>query len=145
MTLVEKLLLACVFVQVLLTFGLLIRLGQERVPLVTSGKIRGADIALSRDAWPDKPKQLSNAFDNQFQLPVLFYVAVLLTIACGAANWLLVALAVLFVMLRLVHATIHITSNRLSPRFLAYTTSFFVLIAYWLVLAFAVLTAPGAA
>jgi hypothetical protein len=144
-SLVDKLLLACVFVQVLLTFGILIRLGQERVRLVTERTIKMRDIALSREPWPPKAQQLANAFDNQFQLPVLFYVGVLLTLWSGVANWLLLILAIAFAACRLVHAGIHISSNRVQARFLAYTASFAVLFAYWLVLAIAMLAMPGAA
>jgi hypothetical protein len=143
-TLVDKLLLGCVFVEVLLTFGILIRLGQERVPLVTSGRIKMRDIAVSREPWPPKVEQVANAFDNQFQLPVLFYVGVLLTLWSGTASWLLVIFAVAFVIFRLIHAGIHITSNRVEPRFLIYTASFAVLFAYWAILAMAIFTAPGA-
>jgi hypothetical protein len=142
--LVDKLLLACVLVQVLLTFGILIRLGQVRVRLVTSRTIKMRDVALSRGPWPPKAQQLANAFDNQFQLPVMFYVAVLLTLSAGAANWLLLVLGVAFVACRIVHVAIHITSNRVPPRFFAYTASFAVLFAYWLVLAIAILAMPGA-
>ncbi len=144
MTRLDQLLLACVFVQALLTFGLMIRVGQERARL-TPMERAGEGDALSRQSWPDKPRRLASALDSQFQLPVLFYVAVVLTLWSGAANGLLVALAVVFVACRLAHVAIHITFNPPGPRFFAYAASFFVLFAYWLVLAFVILAAPGAA
>lgn len=138
----EKLLLLAVFVQVALTFGLVLWLGAARVPLVSSGKVRVKTIAIDRGGWPDHTRQLANAFDNQFQLPVLFYLAVVLTLWRGSAGWLEAGLALAFVALRLVHAVIHTTDNHVQRRFFAYTAGLFVLMAYWLVLAVQLVAAP---
>jgi hypothetical protein len=143
MTLVEKLLLLAVVVQVALTFGLLLWLGQVRVPLITSGSIKMRDIALGGEGWPPKARQLANAVDNQFQLPVLFYVAVLVTLWSARASWLELILAWAFVVLRCVHAFIHATDNDVAHRFFAYAAGFFVLVAYWIVLAVRLLLVTG--
>jgi hypothetical protein len=82
-----------------------------------------------------KALQLSNAVDNQFQLPVLFYAAALLTLAIGGAGWIEVILGGVFVVLRYMHAFIHITDNHVPRRFFVYSAGFFVLAAYWIVLA----------
>lgn len=144
MTLVTKLLLVGLLVQVALTFGLLLWLGRIRVPLVTNRKVRMKDVALSRDGWPERARQLANAVDNQFQLPVLFYVAVLLTLWNGTATWLELGLGWVFVISRAVHAYIHTTSNRVEQRFVAYTIGLFALMAYWLVLGIKLLLLTGA-
>lgn len=138
----ETLLLVALLLQVALTFGLLLWMGAVRVPLVTSRAVRVKDIALDRDGWPDHARQLANAFDNQFQLPVLFYLAVLLTLWRGTAGWLEAGLALAFVALRCVHAVIHTTDNHIQRRFFAYTAGLFVLMAYWLVLAVKLLVTP---
>ena len=36
------------------------------------------DIALGQPDWPERPTQFGNAFHNQFELPVLFYVLTIL-------------------------------------------------------------------
>lgn len=144
MTVVERLLLGEVVLLVALTFGLLLWLGQVRVPMVARGEIRIKDIALDRGGWPDHAKQLGNAFDNQFQLPVLFYIAVMLTLWFGVAGWVEVILGAVFVVARYVHAFIHATSNHVPRRFAAYAASMAVLGLYWLVLAWLILTLPGA-
>ena len=132
MPLTAKLLILSIGLQVLLTFAILILMGRERVPRVISGEIRWQDIAVERTAYPLRARLLSNSFDNQFQLPVLFYVAALLTLWTGSVGWLDVVLAWLFVVLRYVHAAIHTTSNSLLPRFSAYTAGMVVLIVLWL-------------
>ena len=134
MALTDKLLIGEALLLAALTFGLLLILGWLRVPLVTSHKVHMRDIALTNDGWPENARKLSNAVDNQFQLPVLFYAAVLLTLALGGAGWIEVILGGAFVVLRYVHAAIHITDNNVPRRFFVYTAGFFVLIAYWFVL-----------
>ena len=84
MTLIEKALTLAIVLQVLLTLGILVWMGFERVPRVARGEIAVADIAVDRQAYPLQARLLSNSFDNQFQLPVLFYVAALLALWAGA-------------------------------------------------------------
>ncbi|MEO8684348.1 MAG: MAPEG family protein [Devosia sp.] len=132
MPLTTRLLVLAIAAQVLLTLAILILMGRERVPRIMSGEIAMADIAVERTAYPLRARLLSNNFDNQFQLPVLFYVAALLALWSGTVGWLEVVFAWLFVALRYVHAAIHTTSNSLLPRFSAYTAGMVVLIVLWL-------------
>ena len=124
-------LILAMLAQGLLALALLIHLGTHRVPLVLNGKVRIEEIALDKERWPERARQASNAFDNQFQLPVLFYVACLVAIAFGATLFEVV-LAALFVVSRYIHAFIHITSNHVVRRFSAYLTGLIVLCIIWL-------------
>jgi hypothetical protein len=144
-TLTEKLLIASILAQVLLTLGILVWMGFERVPRVVRGEIEMKDVAVEHNAWPLRARLLSNSFDNQFQLPVLFYVAALLTLWMGGVGWAELILALVFVALRYVHALIHVTSNDVPARFAAYTGAFVALVLFWLVIAARVLLMPGAA
>ncbi len=141
MTLVDKLLILAMAAQVLLTLALLVLMGRERVPRVMSGEIPVADIAVDRSAYPLKARLLSNSFDNQFQLPVLFFVAALLTLQLGLVGWAEVILAWLFVALRYGHAVIHVTTNRVHRRFAVYSAGLAVLTLFWLWLTIRVLIA----
>ena len=116
--------------QGILALALLWHLGMHRIPMVLRGKVRIEDIALDKEAWPERARQASNAVDNQFQLPVLFYVACLVAIGFGA-TLLEVVLAALFVLSRYVHAFIHITDNHVVRRFQAYVVGFAVLCVFW--------------
>lgn len=136
-----KVLLAAMFVQVALTLVLLGWLGRARAQSAARGEVRIADVALSSDAWPDRIKQIANSFNNQFELPVLFYVAVLLALVVGKVDWIVAGLAVAFVVLRLLHAYIHVTSNHVIRRFQVYVGGFVMLSALWLYLAARVLLA----
>ncbi|MDQ0468431.1 MAPEG family protein [Labrys wisconsinensis] len=129
-----------VFAQVALTFALLIRLGLMRTGLVRSGAVKVRDIVLGQKAWPERATQTGNCFDNQFQIPVLFYVLTALALITRKADLLFVVLAWVFVMTRLVHAGIHTGSNRLSQRFYAYAAGVAVLLLMWVIFALDILT-----
>lgn len=132
MTLTEKLLILAMAAQVLLALGLLLWLGRERVPRIMRGEIAMADIAVERTAYPLKARLLSNSFDNQFQLPVLFFVGALLALHLGVVSWVEVILAWAFVALRYVHAAVHVTTNNVEQRFAAYGAGLAVLVLFWL-------------
>ena len=131
MALVDKLLILAIAAQVLLTLGILVWMGFERVPRVARGEIAVKDIAVERQGYPLRARLLSNNFDNQFQLPVLFYVAALLLLWSGGAGWVELVLAWLFVALRYAHAAVHVTTNRVYRRFFIYTAGLVVLAVLW--------------
>jgi hypothetical protein len=126
---------APVFVLAVLTFVLMFWTGHLRVGAVRRGETRIRDIALGEPNWPVRPTQAANAFDNQFQLPVLFYVLVLIAHLTKLADFLFVILAWLFVATRVLHAGIHVTSNRVSRRFFAYLVGAIVLLIMWVMVA----------
>ena len=124
-------LVAAILAQGAIAFVLLLVLGAIRVPMVASGKMPMAAIALSREPWPEREKRVSNAFDNQFQLPVLFFVACGLALYLGPI-WIEVVLAWLFVLTRVAHAVVFATANNVVQRFSAYTIGLGLLMLLWL-------------
>jgi hypothetical protein len=125
-----------------LAIGLLWYLGTIRIPMIMRGEVKIREIALERGGWPEREKKVSNAFDNQFQLPVLFYLFAGLALWLGP-SWFEALLAVLFVVLRYVHAFIHATSNHVIRRFWTYTAGLAVLSVLLLDLVVRVLLAAG--
>jgi hypothetical protein len=124
-----------VFVLVALTFILIFTLGLSRANVIKRGEVRIPDIALGQRVWPVKQQQISNCYDNQFQMPVLFYVLTILAIITRHADYLFVVLAWVFVATRLVHAYIHCTSNYVRYRFFSFAIGLIVLIAMWAIFA----------
>src|SRR5436190_10977350 len=120
-----------VFVQVALTFGLLFWMASARTGSVRRGETKIRDIALGQTAWPDRPQQISNSYDSQFQLPLLFYVLVILAWITKHADLLFVVMAWMFVLLRLAHAYVHTTSNHVPTRFRIFAAGVFVLLLMW--------------
>lgn len=137
-------LLAPVFVQIALTFVLMFALAGARFGALRRREVRVSDIALGQSAWPTRSTQIGNAFQNQFELPLLFYLVVALALFTGTGGWPFVPLAWGFVVARLAHAAIHTTSNVVSIRFYAYLAGALILIAMWVLLAVRVLGAGGA-
>ena len=127
--------LAPLFVLVALTFALLIWMGALRVGAVRRGEVRVGDIALGEPNWLPRAQQISNCFDNQFQLPVLFYVLTILALFLKKADLLFVVMAWIFVLLRIVHAAIHVTSNRVGWRFQVFAAAMIVLLLMWIIFA----------
>ena len=135
--------LAPVFVQIALTFALLVWMGRTRFAAVRAGEVTDREGALlGRPVWPPRAMQAANAFSNQFELPVLFYALVALALVTRKIDLLFVAMAWLFVLSRLVHAFIHVGSNELRFRFGAYLAGALLLLIMWIVFALRILFAP---
>jgi len=134
-------LLLPVFVQVGLTFALMLWMASHRVTAIKTGTVRPKDIALRQPNWPERATQIANCFHNQFELPVLFYTVVALILITNTNSTVFVLLAWAFVMTRLVHAYIHTGSNRVDRRFYAMAAGMAILVAMWVVFAVRILTA----
>jgi len=123
--------LAPVFVQVALIYGLLLHLAILRARAVRRGAVVVQDAALDTSVWPPEALQAGNCFDNQFQIPLLFFVLAGLEIVTWQADFVFVVLSWVFVASRLAHAFIHATSNRLPHRFAAFLTGALILLVLW--------------
>ena len=86
----------------------------------------------------------SDNFINQFELPVLFYAAVLTAFVTRHVDTVLVTLAAAFVALRALHTLIHLSTNRVTHRFAAYVAGSLVLWGLWTVLGLRLLGGLGA-
>lgn len=129
-----------VFVLVLLTFLLLLRTAFGRVSNMRSGEVRPEDIALGEPGWPKTTTQYGNAFKNQLELPVLFYVLIAFILITRVGDLLLLVLAWIFVIFRVAHAYVHTTNNVVLLRGRVYGGGLVVLLAMWVVFAVKILT-----
>jgi hypothetical protein len=121
------------FVQVLLTFAVGFWLAGVRTPVLRRGEVRPADIALREPNWPKHALQIGNSYQNQFELPVLFYVLTILAVMTRHADLLFVLLSWVFVVTRVLHAFVHVTSNDLRSRGALFGAGALVLAIMWLV------------
>jgi hypothetical protein len=125
--------LAPLFVLVLMTFVIGFLLAGVRTPLLTSGEVRPEAISLRQPNWPPRALQFGYSFQNQFELPLLFYVLTILAIISKHADFLFVAMAWIFVLTRLAHAYIHCTNNNLRARGSLFGIGALVLAIMWLI------------
>ncbi|MBY0531382.1 MAG: MAPEG family protein [Xanthobacteraceae bacterium] len=128
-----------VFVMIALTLSLAIWMGYERNRLVYSREVKIKDIALTKENWPEQAKKVSNAYHNQYELPVLFYVLVAFALVTRKADLIFVVLSWVFVISRLVHAYIHTTTNYVPRRFFAYLVGLGVIAIMWIYFALQIL------
>ena len=138
MTLLDVLL--PLFVEVILTFALVFWAAALRVRDLQSGLVKPKDIALREPNWPVHTRQVAYSFSNQLELPVLFYVLTILAYFTHHAGTLFVILAWVFVVFRLLHAYVHVTSNIVGIRGPLFGVSAVVLAIMWLIFMVQILT-----
>jgi hypothetical protein len=130
-----------VFVLVGITFWLLFWTGYARVGAIKRGEARMKEVALGQPNWPPRVTQIANAYHNQLQLPLLFYVLVALALFTRKADLLFVVMSWLFVLARIVHVAIHVTSNYVPNRFYAFAAGAVILLLMWIIFAVRLLLA----
>jgi hypothetical protein len=135
-------LFAPVFALVAWTFCILLLIAFRRLQAGFNGTISPREYALGESGRVTATVSLPNRnYMNLLELPLLFYVAMLLAHVTSSATPLLIYLAWAYVALRVVHSLIHITYNDVLHRFAAFAASNTVLVVMWTLLARAVLFA----
>lgn len=100
--------------------------------------ILGKDISIrfyrtfDQGREPERLKVLTRHASNLLETPVLFYVGLLFIATAGATNGFFMTLAWLYVAARFIHALIHLGSNNVSQRFLAFGSSVIILVIMWI-------------
>ena len=120
-------------VQVGLTFVLLFWMGALRARVLRLGQVDAHQVRLREPNWPPRVLQIGNAYHNQLELPVLFYVVVLLAFQTQTLDVVLLVLSWMFVLSRLVHAYVHVTSNRLDRRTGVFGVGAIALLLMWVI------------
>ena len=128
-----------VFVQIGLTFALLIWMFFARRSALVSRQTKIRDIALGQPNWPVRATQIGNCYRNQFELPVLFYVLIAIALPIRHADLVVVMLSWVFVIARLVHAGVFVSSNDLGRRSTAWAAGALVLLVMWVYFALKIL------
>ena len=121
------------FVEVALTLGLLLWMAYARRNDILSRAVHPSKIALREPNWTTRTLQISYSFNNQFELPVLFYVLTILEIITRHVDLVFVVLAWIFVVMRLAQAYVHTTSNRVMWRGSFYVVGGLVLVVMWVI------------
>lgn len=124
------------FVLALLTFSVMIRMLTSRIAAMKTNKIHPQSISTSVELAARMPdSRAADNFRNLFETPVLFYAALFFAQSTQADNQILLALAWLYVVLRIIHSFIQCSYNKVMHRFYVFFASVGVLLAMWIVLA----------
>jgi hypothetical protein len=79
---------------------------------------------------------------NLLELPMLFYVVCIVLYLTAGTSTATIALAWVFVVLRIAHSLIHLTYNRVVHRLAAFTASNLALVVLWVVAGLHLAAAP---
>jgi hypothetical protein len=127
-----NLILYPVFAMFFLVAFVVARMARMRVAAVSSGKMNPRFYRTYDDG--EEPKELrvvTRHFINLFEMPVLFYVGVILTYISQQVSYWMVLCAWAYVVVRYVHSYVHLTSNNVLVRFRLYFASGLVLLTLW--------------
>jgi hypothetical protein len=115
---------------------------KERMSGMRSGEVNPESVALSREGWQPKAKQVGNCLQNQFELPPLFYAVVILAIMMHKADYIFVIMEWVFVLSRLGHAFVFTTSNHPGSRGSVFLIGALTLFLMWAIFAIRILLSP---
>jgi hypothetical protein len=128
---IEKWLLLPLFLHIALISFVGIRSVRARISAVVGGETKIDAIALNSGAWPSDVRKLGNNFDNQFQVPMLWYGVCALLLVTQKADWIGVALSWAFLIARVWHSAIHIGTNYVPLRMRVFLGSFVCVFLMW--------------
>ncbi|MEM5495079.1 MAPEG family protein [Hoeflea sp. AS16] len=123
-----------VLAQVLLTYVVYMIVSSRRIGAVKAGAAKPSDFKVP-SIEPEPSATAARNLSNQFELPVLFFTACLSLFVTGGAGMVAVVVAWAFVLARVVHAWVHLTSNRIRIRRMLFIVSLLVNFVQWLLLA----------
>jgi hypothetical protein len=87
----------------------------ERTKAVASGETEYACFVLGRDE-PLHVARITRNLANQFELPVIFYVLVVVLLVTGRVTWIDIAAAWVFVAGRLIHTLVQTLTDNVPLR-----------------------------
>ncbi|MFL0800253.1 MAG: MAPEG family protein [Agarilytica sp.] len=120
------------FVMVVLTIGIGLVAFVVRVKSVKSGEVRARAYKLmGSEEYPESVVKTTRCLNNQFEVPVLFYVGCLSYLSLDVTSISGIVFAWAFVGIRIVHATILMTYNHLLHRLLAFWFSVLMVLGLW--------------
>src|SRR5258705_13957705 len=106
-----------------LTFVVWLRMYFRRIAQMKRERIHPQAVATSAQLSARlTDSAAADNFRNLFELPVLFYLAVVVAVQTAQVTAVTLALAWAFVALRIVHSAIQCTYNKVIHRFYAYVS-----------------------
>ena len=121
---------------VVLTTVVLVIMFVARVKAVKAGKVpmdyfRTYSLAVD---IPAAALQAQNHFKNLFEIPVLFYAGCLTAMVVPVSGSAVLVFAWVFVIARILHAFVHLGSNRIKLRMRCYAISWLALLGLWILI-----------
>lgn len=111
-----------------LTIHAYMAMAKARIKAAKAGLVTVDDYKTTKNE-PDVAAVFSRAVANLFEMPVMFYALVLMSLTVGTASWITVILAWAFVVLRIVHWNELTTTNTVLKRRKIFFVSTYVFVA----------------
>ena len=118
-------------VQAALVAVIWVRMYVVRLGEIRRRRIDPQSLADSRGAAMFENVTSADNLRNLFEVPVLFFAVCLALAITDSVSTVQIALAWLYVGLRVLHSLIHVTYNRVMHRFAVYVASTLVVFAMW--------------
>lgn len=120
------------FAMCFFTLSCILTLGAMRFIAIQKGAIKISYYrAYNQGKEPTKLHIFGRHVQNHFEVPPLFYAGVIIAYVSGAYSSWTIAFAWAFVASRALHTCIHLGSNNVSQRFLAFGLGLIMLTALW--------------
>jgi len=117
---------------VLLTVGISFLLIKLRYKAVLEDGLKPAYFKLNKGGRPpDYLVRVTQHYDNMFEAPLLFYVAIVLLVVLDITDVIYVWLSWAYFLSRLAHAYIHTTHNKLRQRRNVFIVSYLIVVILW--------------
>jgi len=119
-----------ILAQIGLTFVVFVILMMRRLPAMAAARPSKAQMQDKANLaqLPAPARFAAENYNHQFEMPVLFYVLSLLALLTGFGGELSLALAWIYVALRVIHSVIQCSYNNVMQRFFVFAISAIVLI-----------------
>ncbi len=117
---------------IFLTFGIMAWMLKLRYQAVLKDGLNPRYFKLYKgEKLPEYLVKVTQHYENLLEMPVFFYVAVLLLIALKISDPFYVVLSWVFFLTRLLHTYIHTTNNKVKQRKNVFIVSTLVLMILW--------------
>lgn len=120
------------FAMVFVTFGASFWLISARFKAAKAGETKLSYFKFNQGETPNYAKQAEQHYINLFEMPVLFYVLILLAFVTQITHFGLIILAWMYVAMRLAHTYVHLGSNHVLHRMRTFLASKIILVLMWL-------------
>lgn len=121
------------FAMIVLTFIIGLITVTTRFSSVKAGAVKAKYFkTMVGENIPEFVQKTTRSFNNQFEVPVLFYVVGTLYISLNIESSLALILAWGFVLFRYIHAFIHLGYNHIIHRLTAFWLAAICVFALWL-------------
>ncbi len=118
-----------------LTISIVIYMAVQSILAVKNKEVNGKYYVLYAEG-EESPRlqKLTRHVKNLFEIPPLFYIVILLLFVTDNVSLVAVSLAWGYFFARCVHSFVHLGSNNVMSRFLAFLVSVIILTFLWLLL-----------